>query len=384
MKAKRHIWDCVPQAPKKVQVNFTDDFLDELRKKLPSNRRKTIREINKSEIANLSGEKANYARWYDWFKYKKVNFPLWAALALAELAGISKERMESKINFYKQKFTPNRVGVKNPILPVRINKELVRFAGHLYFDGSLPKDGHGTEYSQKNKKQREKILKLVKDCFGNVKHTESKDSKEIPRLKFPRIIGEICKQVLSIESFNTYDSSVPSFIKNDKEYALPFLNSAIIDEGGVMDSVIQVQLTNKCLVSDLKEICDLLDYRCSGVKKIEENPPRADRYYFYIRSIEKMREDFKENNLDFSFKGDKVSSIMRYKKFEKGENTKKEAERRRKNIILTLKKEAPLNSTEIAEKIKVRPKSVRRHLLYLVRKNKIKRERRGKFYYYYL
>ena len=103
--------------------------------------------------------------------------PLWAAMGLCKLANIPLEEMEKNITFYKQKLTPNRVSIESPILPIKFNPTLVSLASHFCFDGSLPKDGKGAYYSQKNKEQINNFIKKVQECFGETYISIAKDGK---------------------------------------------------------------------------------------------------------------------------------------------------------------------------------------------------------------
>jgi len=383
---KKRLWNCLSNALYTIQVNLTDGFKQKLLDNLPSNKSRIIRLLNNTSYAKKGNIKASQARWFSWFKYNDVNIPLWAAMGLCKLAKIPLEEMERNITFYKQK-TLNYICIKNPKLPITINPTFVSLASHFCFDGSLPKDGKGTYYSQKNKEQIDNFVQKIQECFGDTYISITKDGKDIPKIRLPRLIGEICKYVCNFDNFETFNSAIPSNLMNlSKEFRLAILISAIVDEGHLQDQYIQFQFSNKELTEDIRDICVSLDYECSKINK-RERGKYANSYYFYMKSIERFYHDYLNLNKKFplislTFKSDKIKFFIDSIKYPKGKSTVKSANLRKNKILQILDK--PKTSYEIAERTLINPRSVRRLLLKLIKEGKIRRIKKNHFYYYSL
>jgi len=365
MQSEYHIWELVPRAPYRIRVELSDDFLEKLASSLSSNRSKVIRELNKTKYAN--NVKANRSRWSNWFIHKDVSMPLWAAMGLTDLANLSLEEMERCIVLYKHK-TPRRVCIKTPKLPLNFSPTFVSFAAHFCFDGSLPRDGKGTYYSQKNQMQINNFIAKANYCFGEVYVTISLDGKGIPKIRMPRLVGDICKHVCGFESYGTYDASIPTNLLNlPKEYLLGILVSAIVDEGGVLTEYIQLQLNNKLLVAQLKQICDLLEYSCSQIKERKTWSGNL-AYYFYLKSIKTLHSDLealeiKHSLLSLTFKKPSIQYILKTYNFPRGKSTPLAAAQKRKSILESLNKVKTLR--ELSLRLEIPARTLRRHLKHL-------------------
>lgn len=376
-----HIWNCLDNAPYILRVYLSKNFKEKLLDKLPENKTEVIRKLNSSSYSKNSQFRISRARFFNWFKYNDLSMPLWVAMGFCEIANILLEEMEKSIISYKQK-TLNNVCVKNPILPIKFNPVFVSFASHFCFDGSLPKDGKGSYYSQKNRIQIENFIQKARHCFGNLSINISKDGKNIPKIRLPRFIGEICQYLCKFDSFGTFDCEIPKFLLNlDKDYKLTILISAIVDEGGVMTEYIYIGLSNERLIKNLWSICKELEYDCSDIKQT----PKL--YYFYIKSIKKFYDDYKKLNekhnlVSLTFKEEAVKDILRFNSFPNSKPTVEEAQIKRNKVIEILKE--PKTTRELALQLSAKPRTMRRYILRLLKESKIKREKRGKYFYYYV
>lgn len=383
---KINLWNCLPNAPYSIRIKLTYKFKQRLLGDLPSNKNKTINLLNNTSYARKGNVKASFARWFNWFKYNNINIPLWAAMGFCELTNISLVEMEKNIISYKQKLTPNRVSVKSPILPIEFNPTLVSLASHFCFDGSLPKDGKGAYYSQKNMKQVNNFIDKVKRCFGDTYVTIGRDGKGIPKIRLPRFVGEFCKYICNFDNFGTFDSKIPSNLMKSKEFKLAILISAIVDEGHLQDNYIQFKLSNKKLIKDIEFICHSLSYKCSKINR-RERKGYPNSYYFYMKSIKKFYQDYLNFNKKFplislTFKTKKLQFFISTANYPKGASTINSAKSRKEIIINCLKKSK--TSYEIAEETSINPRSVRRLLFMLLKEGKIKRVKTNHFYYYSL
>lgn len=383
MKNEFHLWELLPNALYKISINLNKDFKQEMSSKLPSNKAKAIRKLNSTNYAGQRGVQASPSRWFNWFEYNDVNMPLWAAMGLSKLAEIPLTEMEKNVTLYKQKRVPNSCGIRNPILPIRISPEFFSFSSHFCFDGSLPQDGKGAFYSQKNQEQINNFLEKAEYCFGDVPVNRSKDGKNIPNIRLPRLIGDSCKYICGFESFGTFDSRLPQNLQSiSRESKLAILVSAIVDEGHFQDRYMQLQLSNKDLINDLRDICIELDYPCSPLCEKSQK----GMFYFYITSVDKFHEDYLELRnkhplISLTFKSEQLEFCVESKNFPNGEHTAKCAEERKSAIMELLKNS--MTSKEVSQRTKIKPRSVRRHLLQLYKDNKINRKKEGRQYYYY-
>ncbi len=382
MKRKYHIWEFYPNAIYDFQVRLSDVFKEKLIEHSHENKAEFIREINNSKYAGMEAH-ANYSRWFNWFKYKDVNIPLWAAMAMAELTEIPLDKLEKEIIFYKQKLTPNKVSVTNPILPVELTPEFVSLAGHFCFDGSLPKDGKGSFYSQKNDSQTDLFIETIQFCFGKTHYAKRRDNKEVWSVRFPRFIGESCLHICEFETFHSSKARVPeSLCGLDKKFKLAFLVSAIVDEGSVGTEYVQLLLKNKGLIEDLHKICLELGYSCSDIKG---KLCKDGVYYFYIKSVSELFRDIctlsKEHPLlSFGFKTKDILFILESRFFPSGKPTLVAVEKRKTEVLSNLI--SPKSVRELALELRINARSLRRILLKLTNQGKLKRFKKGYPYLY--
>jgi len=354
MKRKFHVWEFYPNAIYDFQIRLSDTFKDKLIERSCKNKAEFIREINNSKYAGVRAH-ASYSRWFNWFRYNDV---------------------------YKQKLTPNRVSVTNPILPIEFTPELVSLAAHFCFDGSLPKDGKGAFYSQKNDSQTELFIKKIKFCFGEAYYTKRRDKKGVWNVRFPRFTGEICKNVCGFTTFSSFDVRIPANLFKIDNFKLAVLVSAIVDEGGVGTEYIQLLLKNKGLIEDLHRICLGFGYSCSV---IQNKKNEGEVYYFYIKSVSKLFKDVcdvskKHPLISFGFKTKDVRFILESRFFQHGKSTLIAVKKRKIRLISTLTK--PKSVRELALELRINARSLRRILLNLTKQGKLKRVKRGYSYLY--
>ena len=378
---KINIWNCLENAPYILRVYLSDRFKKKLLNKFPKNKTDLIKQLNNHPYSKKSKFKVSQARFFNWFKYNDLSIPLWVAMIFCEIAEIPLEEMEKEIVSYKQK-TVDRVCIKKPNLPIEFDPVFVSFSSHFCFDGSLPKDGKGAYYSQKNQEQINNFVQKAKYCFGDLSVYITKDKKDVAKIRLPRFIGEICQYLCKFNSFGTFDCQIPHFLLElDKDYKLAILISAIIDEGTVMTEYIQLNLGNRGLVKDLHKICNNLDYECSDVNKATRS------YYFYIKSIKKFYEDYKDINnrhnlISLTFKEQAIKDILTFNQFPNSKSTIEDSEINMKKLINLLK--IPKTSKELALQLSIKPRTIRRYVLRLLKERRIKRERKGQQFYYSL
>lgn len=369
-----HIWELISRAPHRIRVKLSNYFQEKLVLHLPKNISKNIRKTNSSKYAE--GTKVSCTRWYNWFNYQNLSIPLWVAMTLTELANLSLEEMEQNIVSYKYK-TPDWVCISKPKLPLKFDPVFVSLSSHFCFDGSLPRDGKGAYYSQKNQLQINNFLAMVEHCFGKVYVTIGKDGKNIPKIRLPRLTGDICKHVCGFESFGTFDTNIPKQLLDlPRDYILAILISAIIDEGGIMTDALQLQLSNEPLVRNLKEICTTLGYTTSKIKE-RSFVGKAKAYYFYIISLQTLYDDLSYIQKDYkllslTFKEPALQYIINSYSFPRAKPTIKEAELKRMKILESLNK--PKDMRTLSIDLQVRARTLRRHIKHLIETNKVVKE----------
>jgi len=384
MKWKYHLWEFYPNAIYDFQVKLSGSFKKKLIENSCKNKAEFIRRVNNSKYASAGGN-ASYSRWFNWFRYNDVNIPLWASMAMTELAGISLDELEKEIIFYKQKLTPNRVCVTDPILPIEFTPEFVSLASHFCFDGSLPKDGKGAYYSQKNDTQVELFIGKIQLCFGKTYYKKRRGKKRIWSIRYPRFIGETCKNVCEFSTFDSITAKIPAKIFDlGKKFRLAFLISAIVDEGGIGTEYIQLLLKNKVLIEGLHKICLELGYSCSIIRNKKN---KEGVYYFYLKSVSSLYKDvceLSETNplISFGFKTKDIEFILENQSFPVGKSTLVNAKKRKIRILGKLIK--PKSVKELALELKINARSMRRLLLKLTNQGRIYRIKKGHSYLYAL
>jgi len=353
---------------KKVQmsVDITDDLKREINNK-----------INTDVYEIASQLKINPTRLYEYFIWRKSTIPLNILMKISEKFNISKERLHKNIVIYKQRHAPATNSIRNPKIPIEISPYMTSIVSHLFFDGSVPRDGKGTYYNQKNEKIMDDFIKKLNSVFGDVSYSLKIDHKGVLKCRMPRLIGEICRNVYGITtSFGTFDARVPKKIfKMDDDHKQAFVLSAIIDEGSITyDGDIMFGVSNKWMCEDVKMLCNQIGLETSTVnKKI-----RKKYYYFRIKSKDGLLKiidslsavcplislGYKEERLRHHFKTKKVPGLR----------TKKGADQRRKSILELIENE-PRTANQLSVELIIPCRSVKRHLKYLMKKNIIKRKK---------
>lgn len=370
MKKEGHLWEL--HNPKRISVDLSErsrDYFAEL--------------IGKKIYKVANESKVTPSRIYDYFFNKTTPIPLSRLLRLTKLFGISPEKIEKEINSYKHKLVPIKNSIFDPILPLKISPYLTSITSHLFFDGSLPSDGKGAYYSEKGVIPMESFTRKLQDVFGDIQYSVVRDHRGILKCRFPRIAGEICKKIYEVDTFHGNIARIPEKIFNlNKDNRSAFFISGIFDEGSISyDGHIIFGVNNKPLCEDLRRLGLGLNLNISEVKtKIH---PKF--YYFHIKSIREFHKFVKE----FSSKYPLISLDYKMKRLEKAieikdqkfEYTKDFSDKRKVMIFKELKKgEKTIN--QLASKLLIPPRTIRRYMYNLMNQNKITRVKIGTEYYY--
>lgn len=369
---KIHLWNCYN--PFRISVDIKEDMKDK------------ITTAVRGDMYRIADKlKITPARLYDYFVYRTLPIPLDFLLKLSGFLGISKEELERNITMYKQKLVPIKNSVKNPKFPLEINPYLTSIVAHLFFDGSVPADGKGTYYHQKNKEIMDNFVKKINYVFGEVFYFLKLDYKGVLKCRMPRIIGEICKYLYKIKSFGSFDARVPKKIFNlNKEHKKAFVLTAIIDEGSITYcGQIMFGVCNRLLCEDVKRLCNSLGLKTTKVTR----KSKTSYYYFYINSKKELLEiansmSKKYPFISLNYKGERLSHYFKTKKYP-GLRTKEGGDLRKKNILKAIHKN-PKSANQLSIELLIPPKSLRRHLKFLVNKGKAKSIKKGHEHIYFV
>ena len=369
---KIHLWEAYN--PRKISTNITEEFKNEL---------KILIESKISKIAKRI--KIHSTRLYEYFIYQKSPIPLNILIDLCKIFKIDLIKMEKEIIMYKHMYVPNKNSIQNPKLPLKTSPYFTSIIANLYFDGSVPKDGKGTYYNQKNEKIMNNFIEKIKSVFGDVQYSLKKDHRGVLKCSIPRIIGEICKQIYKIDSFGGNDSIISKKIYNlSKEHKTSFIITAILDEGSIAyDGTIMFGVNNKKLCEGVNTLCEQIDLRVNKIRKKKN----SNFYYFHVLSLEKFLKLYEQINKKYPFislgykeKRLKESILIKKQKFE---YTKKFADKRKFIILKELKKQK-CSINYLSSKFLMPPRTIRRYMYKLIKEGKIKREKISNQYIYYL
>jgi len=262
---------------------------------------------------------------------------------------------------------------------------LTSLVANLFFDGSVPEDGKGTYYNQKNKEIMEDFIKKVKEIFGEVSYSLKLDHRGVLKCRIPRLIGELCRYIYKVKSFGTFDSRVPDLISNlNKEHKISFIITGILDEGSITyDGDIQFGVSNKDMILDFKNLC-----RSIGLETTEVRGNKSgEHYHLYIRSKDKFNKiyiNFNKKNplLSLRYKEERLKKSIEIKK-QKFLYTKDFSDNRKMLLLTEIRnKESSVNLLSI--KFLIPPKTVRRYMYQFMKEGKIIRKKSGNEYIYFV
>ena len=372
MKKEIHIWDL-----QKMKANIAVDIDDSLKNEISCKIRKDI-----SKIANDLGIQTS--RLFEYFIWKKSFIPLKILFKISTRLKIPRKDIEKSIKIYKQLGVPSKNSIKNPKFPIKINPYFTSIVANIFFDGSMPKDGKGTYYNQKNKKIMDDFIKRMQYVFGDVSYSLMLDHRNVLKCRIPRLIGEICKYVYDVDSFGSFDSRVPKIIFSlNKNHKISFILTGILDEGSIAyDGSIQFGVSNKIMMGDFKELCNQL--------RLETTPIISgtfNRHHLYIKSIENFYEAYKEFIKKFplfslNYKEERIKKVLQIKK-QKFFYTKIFAKKRMNKIMKELKhNERSINY--LSSTFLIPPRTIRRYMYRFIKEGKVSRKKISNEYVYHL
>jgi len=370
MKQEFHLWESFN--PERITVDISKNLKEKFKTLIGKNIYKVANNLNITP-----------ARIYDYFFTKSAQIPLDRLMRISIFFNIRLNDMEKEIISYKHKLVPIKNSIFNPILPIKITPYFTSIVSHLFFDGSLPMDGKGTFYNQKRKDSMELFTEKLTNVFGDIQYSIIKDHRGVLKCRFPRIAGEICKNIYEIDSFNGNIARISNKIFSlDKNNHGAFFIPAILDEGSVAyDGHIIFGINNKLLCEDIRLLGMGLNLDITKVKEKKN----SKFYYFHIKSIKKFY-DFVEG---FSNKYPLISLNHKFERLKKALEIKnqefkytKDFSDKRKDLVLKELSRQKKTINQLASKLLIPPRTIRRYMYAFIDKKIIKRVRIGTEYYY--
>lgn len=368
-----HIWDFLNKG---FQISV------DLNKKM----KEKIESLIKDKIYEISDKlKIHPARLYDYFIYKNHEIPLKSLYNLSKILIIPLSDIEDNIILYKQKHVPAINSIKNPKLPIKIDPYFTSLVANLFFDGSVPEDGKGTYYNQKNEKIMNDFIKKINNIFGDVSYSLKRDHRGVLKCRMPRLVGEICREIYRVKSFGTFDSEVPEILSNlDNNHKIAFVLTAIIDEGSIAyDGSIIFGVSNKILAEGVNNLCQNIGLKTGGVKTRKD----SQHYYFYITSKQELKQIIDKFSkkyplISLDYKKDRLEKALQIKRI-KSYHTSEFFKCRIAKVIKELKNK-PCTINEMSNKLILPPRTLRRYMYKLIDKRYVTREKVSGEYLYYL
>jgi len=369
---KIHLFDLLNMPNMKIVVNIQPSL------------KNRIKNMINDDIYSFARElKTNPTRLYEYFIWKKSFTPLNVLFKLAKKFDISHLEIEKNIVSYKQQHVPAKNSIENPRLPIEISPYMTSIVANLFFDGSVPKDGKGTYYNQKNKDIMNDFIKKINHVFGGVQYKVKRDHRGVLKCRMPRLIGEICKDIYRIKDFGSFDSRIPRNIFNlPEEHKISFFLTAILDEGSISyDGDIQFGVSNLGMMIDFKKLCNSINIETGEIKKHKQE----GHYYVYIKSIKRVnnflnRFSKKYPEISLNYKGERLKKAIQIKQ-QKFSYTKDFADKR-KNLILSELGNKKCSVNYLADKFIISPRTIRRYMYKLMKEKKVSRIKFGAEFIY--
>ncbi len=363
-----NIWDL-----DRVHIKINDEILKRINKKISikfKSKPKAYSKLFKSKEIPLATFKNILKKSY----VKNFFVPLKIYLILINNLNISRKEFQKNIIAYKTGGGINYV--KSPLLPIKINPIFDMILAHNISDGTVinPKKGRLPYfgYRQFDEHYRKLYIRKIENVFGEIAFKNK---------YFEKSTRPYCPPVLSSLFFRCYNLHEKSFLSRyaripkeilfkNKYHLLAVLIAFIIDEGHIDSTLIIIKLKNKLLTSDLKRICDSLNYKS---KIIYGKGKNEDYGYLYIlrKGMKKLYKDYlllrsKYPVVDMGRKGKKIKDSFKIysRPIVKVKGNKK--------IILGVLRIEQLSVNQLANRINMTRQGVRFHIHNLIKENKIK------------
>jgi len=368
MENEVHIWNL-----ERVHIRISESFLEEINRKI----RKEFKSKPKFHKQIFKDNEIPFPTFKNILKksnMKSYFVPLNIYLKIIDNLIIPRKDLERNILAYKTGGGPNYV--EKPILPIKITPIFDMILAHNISDGTVvnPKKGRLPYfgYRQFDKHYRVLYVKKIEDVFGKIKFKEDYFNKSTRPYCPPVLSSLFFKQYhLNISSFLSRSARIPTDILNkNKEHLLTVLIAFIIDEGYIDSTMIVIGLKNKALTSDLKSICDKLDYKSKITYRKGEY---KDYGYLQIsrEGMKKFYEDYlllreKYPIVDMGRKGKQIKDSFKIysRKIYKTKGNKE--------VILSILKNEQLSVNQLTNRLNMTRQGIRAHIHNLLKEYKVR------------
>jgi len=364
-----NIWDL-----ERVNIKLKKEFLEEINKTL---KEKFISKPKAYEVI-FNNKETPLATFKNVLKYSYCrNFfvPLEIFLSICLKLNISRDMLQMNVISYKTARGINYI--KNPVLPIKITPIFDMLLAHNIGDGTVINPGNGRlpyfGYRQFNYFYRIQYVKKIENIFGEIQFKEN---------YFETSTRPYCPAVLSSLFFNYYKLRNEDFLSDraripkivfdkGKDSLLAVLIAFIIDEGNVDSTQITINLKNKLLIEDLKEICSTLNYK----SKITQAKSEIAKGYFRLHILREGMKEFWRDYLklhtrypiiDLGWKGEKINNSF---KIDKREIIRTKGN---KEIILAILQNEQLSVNQLADRLNMTRQGIRYHIHNLLNQRKIR------------
>ena len=378
-----HIWEFPPT---RTFVRLNEKF----RKKLFI---EILREGSSTEIAKRLNKKAALyglnrkygdSNLYSWEKgfvkdkgiIKEINIPLWVLIEISKILSGSKRYSNRKMKQIEENVEEYRGQGKGlkivlPKLPLALTPELISIVFHLCGDGHIGTGSSTSHYRQTNIEGLENFVQKIKNCFGDFELRIKEGSKVI----IPRVISDFCMFYFKLNKCCWYNARIPNKIKNmKKEFLVAGLNTFIIDEGHIEDSI-EIYSSNEKLLTDIRDIISKLGYESSKIqRKYKYGKFNGYRLRISTNSIPLLYEDTTKLIKNFptcglAQKSGKLISIVRVRA--RGWNRREHY--KAKNRIKEILKKGK-TTAQLSHKLNIKAATVREHLAQLEKSGNVMRD----------
>jgi len=250
--------------------------------------------------------------------------------------------------------------VFNPILPIKQSPKIFRIIGHMMADGTWIA-GCGPKYINSDSELRKCFIRDLKEVFGNAEIKEVFYKGRTPIVTFPSAIVYVLNRVYGTKFSGIV--GLPRFVdKLTKKEKACFFQAMFDDEGYIGDSNIQVCSLDKELLLGMKALL-LKDFNIEtssishyiDYKRVDGSISRVFYFNVFSKSIEKFS---KYIGFQHSKKAEGLSWLLARQKRKKIPS----AGKIRKIVIAELKKNGAMSAPQLAVKIIITARNLRKHL----------------------
>lgn len=387
-----HIWD-FPPTKTYLRINeYRIELLNQFIKKIGT---------HKKAGEFLSQQSKNYGKPTTcgtgaiiiWSKGKRYSgnglryIPLSAAIEISKVLSNSGEidnpimrKIEENIEYILGRANGTKVYTK---FPLQMTPELVSIIFHFCGDGFLADNPQSSSsYKQVNRQGLMNFAQKLQNSFGQFRLDEG--TLNDYKVLIPRVISDFYRHYFKIDNLRWDVARIPSTVKNlSKEHLLAGLTSFIVDEGHIGDSI-EIYSANQFLLSDIEEIIKNLGYSSNGIHAKPRKNGCDYRIYISCKSAVRFNEDIQKlkktfPTCDLVHKQSKLRDIVQSQTrtyVRKGNGVAKQE-------ILELLEKNQHSAYELAQKLRIKPSSVRGHLVQMEKIKQVQRETKEGYLHYF-